>query len=555
MKRYSKPILALIVCSVFLQGCTGFVDKQYRETSKTEDAQDARIHKEIEKDRSSMLPYVGNRVITRKRDNENALPESMNSVVTIGDSSPMTLSQIGQRLTEITRIPVNIAPELITNPAGGQGSGMPGMPPGMGMPPTPATPAPSAPGSVAAIYLPRISISFNGSTSEFLDMISSRLGITWEYADGSINFARYITRVYTLNIFPGSSNQSASVGKTGSTSSGGMAGGATGAPGAGTTQGPSGGGAFSSSSTSDFTSSLDAWSTIDAQIKAMVSIGGKYSVASATGVIVVTDTKEAQSRIARYIKKIDRLMNQQVTLKVSVMSVDTSNNSGAGINWTAVWTKLSQLSPNYSATFAGIPMPAAVAGGGSAGLTFTAPLNAAAAGHWTGSGLMFEALAAESNATMVSDNTLITLNKQPTSVAIATQTGYVQSTNNIVGSIGQPAVTSVNVATLTTGFILNMTPSIMDGNEVALQFSLDISTPPTMVTMSGVQIPSFSGTQIAQRAKIREGETLVLSGFSLKNLGTNQQGTFSPGSMAAGGNRSSSQQNQYLVILITPIME
>jgi type II secretory pathway component GspD/PulD (secretin) len=112
------------------------------------------------------------------------------------------------------------------------------------------------------------------------------------------------------------------------------------------------------------------------------------------------------------------------------------------------------------------------------------------------------------------------------------------------------------VGTLTTGFILNMTPSIMDDDEIALQFSLDISTPPVLTTISSIQIPSFSGTQIAQRAKIREGETLVLSGFSLKDVGANRQGMFSPNtSMLLGGNRSSNNKTRDLVILITPIME
>ena len=532
-----------MVAAIAALGCSiSYSERQNEEQKKLTVDQRDNIRQENAKNRQSSLPYVGNRLITRKRDtDENALPESLNAQIFLGDTSPLSLSQIGQRLTAITKIPVNIAPELITSQSA---TPVPSA--------QPMQPAPNSTGASAssAINLPKISVSFTGSTTELLDLVSSRFGITWEYTDGAINFARYITRVYTLNIFPGSSTQSAQVGKTGSTAGIG-AGGASG----GTT--PSGGGSFSSSSTSNFDLALDAWSTIDAQIKALVSSGGKYSVSSSTGIIVVTDTKEAQSRIAKYIKKLDKLMNQQITLKVAVISADVGVNDAAGVNWTAVWNRVSQIAPNFSATFNGIPLPSSLTtGGAAAGVSFVAPLGGGTPGKWDGSNIMFQALAAEANASMVSNNTVMTLNKQPASVAIADQTGYAQSSTTIAGTVGVPGSTSVQVGTLTTGFILNMTPSVMDDNEIALQFSLDISTPPVLVTIQNIQIPSFSGTQIAQRAKIKEGETLVLSGFSLKDVGNNREGMFNPSdSIGLGGNRSSHHKTRDLVILITPIME
>ncbi|OIR06032.1 outer membrane lipoprotein BfpB precursor [mine drainage metagenome] len=547
LKQFSFTLLSLAAI-VTMPGCaTSYSEQKFAEQTTAVGGQRDHIHDETAKNRSTVLPYVGNRLITRKHDDENALPESLNAMITLGDTSPLTLSQIGQRLTALTKIPVNIAPELITNPAQTQTQAQTGV---TGAAVSSAV-VQGTTSSTPTINLPKISVAFTGSTTEFLNLVSSRLGITWEYADGSINFARYITRVYTLNIFPGKSTQNASVGKTGSTSGSSSSGSS-----ASTGATPTGGGSFSSSSTSDFTAELDAWSTIDAQLKALVSAGGKYSASSSTGVIVVTDTKEAQSRIAKYIKKLDKLMNQQVTLQVSVISADVSENNSAGVNWTAVWNRMSLLSQNYSGTFKGIPLPSALtSGGGAVGVSFVTATGGTV-GKWDGSNLMFQALVSEANASMVSNNTIMTLNKQPASVAIADQTGYAQSSTTIAGTAATPGTTSVTVGTLTTGFILNMTPSIMDDDEIALQFSLDISTPPVLTTISSIQIPSFSGTQIAQRAKIREGETLVLSGFSLKDVGSNRQGMFSPNtSMLLGGNRSSSNKTRDLVILITPVME
>lgn len=553
MINFSKRTIILLGISAALasmSGCTAFADKQLKKEKIAVSEDKDLIAKQIDK-RIEPRPYVGGRLITRKKPDEMALPESLNEMITIADSTPIGLSQIGQRLNLITKIPVNIAQDLVAAELEAKRAGMNSLAASSTVPfsAQPAPAAPSTTGGTTTFYLPRIPVSFTGTTTEFLNMISSRMGISWEYVDGSINFSRYVTRVYTLNIFPGTSTQNASVGKTGS--AGGTTGGATGGA-AGT---PSGGGAFSSASTSNLSSSIDAWSTIDAQIAAMISPGGKYSVSTPTGVIVVTDTKEAQSRIAKVIKRIDRLMNQQIALKVTVASVNESNSAGAGINWTAVWSNLAKVAPNYSAKFSGIPMPASIAGGGSAGVSFVAPAGGGQAGVWDGSSILFQALATEANASMVSNNTLMTLNKQPTSVSIATQTGYIQSTTNVVGTAGTPGSTGTTVSTLTTGFILNMTPSVEDDNDIALQFSLDISTPPTMQTLNGVMIPTFNGTQIAQRARIREGETLVLSGFSLRNINGGQQGMFTPGSMWSGGNRTSNYQNQDLVIMITPVLE
>lgn len=474
--------------------------------------------------------FIGSKIINRKVGDEE-LPAGFSDQITIGDGALLSISQIGQRITALTRIPVNISPELMKVASASGAS---------------AASAAPAGGASTAVALPMISVAFVGALPDFLDRVSSRMGVAWEYRDGAINFSRYITRIYSLNLFPGSSKQQATVGKSGSASTG-TAGGTGAASG--------GGGSFSSSSASDFTTELDAWGSLSSAMAALKSSGGTYSISASTGIIVVTDTKDAQNRVERYIKKLEKTMNRQITLKVSVISAESNDNDAAGINWNLVWNRLSAIAPNYSLTFKGVQSPATLGqNGGGMGLNILAPTGGTP-GMWDGTTAMFQALSSVTKASMVSNNSLSTLNKQPLSMSIADQTGYASSsmTQGVTG--GNP-VASTTVSTITTGFILNMTPSATDGNEVSLQFSLDLSNPPTIQTFGQIQVPTYSGTQIAQRTQLRNGETLVLSGFSLKNMAFGKNGMFTPNDpILMGGNNNKTSRDRDLVILITPIME
>lgn len=489
------------------------------------------------------LPYVGSRLIKRKSQAEQ-LPEVFSDRITIGNGSRMSLMQIGQAITSLTRIPVNISPDLISASAK----------PSATTAPQQLNPMyPAAPQSVTVtaqqgsdFSLSPISIAFTGRLSEFLDHVASRLGIAWEYRNGTINFSRYITRIYMVNMYPGKSSQVASVGKTGSAAVGG---------GQGQGAGGSSGGGFSSSSTSDFSSELDPWATVEEAIKALKTKDGKYSISAATGMIVVTDTKDVQDRVSQYLKTLDRIMNLQITLKVSVISVDVDKNQQAGIDWNLVWNNLAAIAPNFSLSFRGVPNPSTLStNGGGFGLAILTPTSGNA-GKWDGSTAVFNALNSVSHATMVTDNVWHALNRQPLSVALADQTGFASTSTEQVTGNSNP-ISTVKVDMITTGFILNLVPSTVDGKEITLQFSLDISTPPVIENFGSVQIPRYSSKQIGQRAKLREGETLILSGFSLRDQSFSKSGLFSPDDPSIfGGNRNGKARDRDLVILITPIME
>lgn len=539
-----KPVLGVaLIASLTVSACSSVSLQKISSASEKIDSTSKQIETENARPivRNQGMNFIGSKIINRKTE-EESLPEGFSAQVVIGDGSLLTLSQIGQRITAATKIPVNISPDLLRAESLGVAKQLSSQS-GANSQSVATTPSSSG-GASTEIPLPMMSLAFVGQLSDCLNRVSSRMSVAYEYRDGAINFSRYISHVYTLNMFPGKSTQSASVGKSGSA--------ATGTSG-GTTGGSSG--SFSSSSVSDFTSELDSWSTVKDAIDALKTAGGRYSISPSTGIIVLTDTKDSQDRVSKYIKKLEKAMNRQITIRVTVMMADRNDSDAGGMNWNLVWNRLSAIAPNYSLTFSGVKNPAALGQtGGSAGLNILTPTGGAAS-MWSGSTAMFQALSSVTKTSTISDNTLSTLNKQPLSMAIADQTGYVETAMQ-QGVTGGNPIASSTVKMLTTGFILNMTPSVTDGDEVSLQFSLDLSNPPVITPFGQNQVPAFSGTQLGQRAKLHDGQTLILSGFSLKNLSSGKSGMFTPNDpVLMGGNHNMTGRDRDMVVLITPILD
>lgn len=540
-----KKLALFMSATLALQGCatdkSGVLNEAEVEHSKTEIK--SVVNTPIVQNTGKA--FVGSKLINRKQKDEESLPDGFTLPVTIGDGSILSLGSIGQRITAITRIPVNIDPDLIKSSSGTTGTT------GTTTQPAPAATTATSTASTASTASSQLqmSVAHHGPLTELLDRIASRMGIAWEYRNGAINFSRYVTKVYSLNLMSVKSTQTSSVGKTGSSSTGAGAGAGTGGSGS-----SGAGGSFSSSSVSDFASTTDIWATVDSAVAALKTSGGKYSIGASAGMIVLTDTKDAHDRISRYISKLEKAMNRQVTLRVVVMSAENTTNDNSGIDWNLVWNRLNQIAPNYSLTIKGAPTAGSLVNAGGVGMNILAPLGGVAS-KWDGSSAMFKALNSVTKARMESNNLMTALNKQPVSLSIADQTGFVSSSMQ-QGVTGGNPIASTTVQMITTGFILNMTPSVADNDSIGLQFSLDLSSPPVITTFGQNQVPAYSGTGIGQITKLRNGETLILTGFSLKDMTTGKSGMFTPNDPALmGGSRTNKARDRDMVIMITATLE
>lgn len=478
----------------------------------------------------SIHPWLGNAVMERPK---GELPRAFMGKITLSISeTQIPLAVAASEITRVTGIPVRISADVELQRSGAASAGT-------------ATTGTATTGTAAAeaaatypAWGTTVDLNFvDVALSDMLDQISARMGISWEYRakDGAIYFSRYVTRTFSLTILPGQTKQSASVGKSGGSEG------------------------FAASSSSGIDTNIDTWATIEGEIKAMMTTNGKIALSPSTQTVTVTDVKDTMERVEQYVKRLNHTMTRQIYFKVDVVNVSLGKGSEFGVNWSLVKQTLMQATPNYQVALNSMGATGG-ATGSSAGLTVLSALNGAT-NPFAGSQALLQALQSVGNTTVYDTRRIVTLNNQPTPVAVTNQISYVQSViPGVAASLNTPATAAVpTMATLTTGYLLNIYPTILSENEVLVQFSVDISELAGMKVIpsgTGINIeqPQISATQFLQRAKVRAGDTIVLSGYARNRYQSNEQGTLHHDQPALGGGFVGNNQKDELIVMITPIL-
>jgi type II secretory pathway component GspD/PulD (secretin) len=144
---------------------------------------------------------------------------------------------------------------------------------------------------------------------------------------------------------------------------------------------------------------------------------------------------------------------------------------------------------------------------------------------------------------------------------VTSQRGYVAENKVTVTPSDTGAITEVErtIGTVTTGFILNLMPSVTERNAMVLTVGLDLSElkelrPFGNIDGNGVQAPEVASTQFVQRVALRTGETLVLTGFEQVKSDSKQRTLDANMTPGLGGSFVGNTSKESLVFLITPVM-
>ncbi|ANI21630.1 hypothetical protein AB870_25725 [Pandoraea faecigallinarum] len=437
---------------------------------------------------------------------------------------------------------------------------------------------------------PAVPLQYRGPLAGLLDTIAHRSGTHWTYRDGVVQFARYVTRTFQIKMMPGSSSYTASVGKASKMKA---------------ERGPSGGGSNAGSGGVDLSfnadanvtveSELDYWTDLVKTVNDMLSPGGRATPSVVTSSLVVTDTADVISRVAQYIDAENAVLGRQVKLRVQVYSVSLEENSAAGIDWSLVYRSAS----GFAASLGG-PAASGLLMARQGGLNVSKIPN----GRLAGSTAFLRALSQQGRVSTVIDTTVVTLNNQPAPVAVTENQGFVAQTKMTPGNYGGQAVVTAEQSVLTTGFVMNLLPTLMDNRSVMLQVQIDMSDLKKLekinlrtgkesasgsdagngggtqvqarvgggkagdgasVTIGGkddergrgddglgvgtfMQLPLTASVQTMQRASLKSGDTLVLSGFRRKDDSTDRDGIYH----YEGGTKEARARVNEVVILISP---
>lgn len=424
------------------------------------------------------------------------------------------------------------APAGVRAPAGGPlPTGFPGA-----LSSTPAVPAglitPSSP----------FSAHYSGSLTGLMNLVAAYYGVSWKTNGASLRFYVLDSKTFRIAALPGDTRLSSSV-DSGATTAG-SSGGGGGSGGAGATPTQSG---TTTNSTGVGFSNLSVWSDIESSVKQMLSARGKAIASPATGTITVTDTPSVLDRVAEYVEDQNKSLNRQVSVNVRVLTVDLNEGENYGIQWDLVYKNLAAASP-YAIGF----KTAATTAEGVGTLLLSAPTTSAS--RFAGTSAMIAALSTQGRVTELTSATVVTLNNQPVPVNIGRRVSYLAS-SSISQTANVGSTTSLTPGTVSTGFSMTLVPHIIDGKELLLQYSMDLSSLLQMKTISSggntIEAPDVSTSSFIQRVRLDSNDTLIVAGFDQDNLSAVASGVGHPENTLMG-NRNGTTKRSMLVIMIQP---
>lgn len=384
---------------------------------------------------------------------------------------------------------------------------------------------------------------WQGPASGLLDMITARLGLSWEYVDHRVVISYLTTRTFPILFMDNNASFYART-ASGTTSSQDNASSLSAANSSATGNADSGKGQGTTSQATTMEIKSGLYKDIASTVTMMLT-PGKGRMNLTDGELTVRDTPRVLSDIGRYIDDRNIQLNRQVVFNVQVYTVDNKDNDQLGIDWKAVFNN------------------------SSLGLSLTSPYADAASemmssgisildGKGKGSTALVQALAEQTHLSVVTQVSSMTTNLSAVPVQVALQQDYASdsSTEN-TANVGSSS--SVSKSTITTGLNMTILPYLMpDSTRMQLQFAINMSDDPTFRTFtsqsSSIELMKTRMKTFTQRVLMNSGQTLVLSGYQSVSNSDDHQGVDHSHFFLLGGGASGSKSKSTLVILITPVL-
>jgi len=447
---------------------------------------------------------------TPERTSSARLPSRLQAAdaVSLQSRDPMTLSEISQRLTEITGMPHLTA----LGPAGMFSSG-----PDISVidstdmvtlevPATRDTQGRAEEASEAERM--RIRPSLRGPLSRVLDEVASAFSVEWTYRDGRIVFRDFVTRQYQISALPNRSTVSSSIG-------------------AGEMQ----------TSTALAT---DVWGEIETSLNGIISNGSTVSLGSGTGLVTVTAQLSDHDRISDYFNDLNEAVSQQISFDVNVLTVSISDSEGYGINLSS----LLQGVDGGVSILGSESLPGAVGSVNIGLITGNLDLD-----------MVIQALSRQGRVSVDTRAGATTSNNRVVPIKVTDRLSYIKSQEVVTDSNGSQT-RSTQTDEIETGFQLQIFPRVLNNREVMVQYTVGLSELRGIQTFGDgadtIQLPQVSETSFEQQAVIQNGQTLILAGFERERTQVSRSGTGNAALPLFGGGRNATREKVSTVLMITP---
>lgn len=492
--------------------------------------------------------WLGGKPIAMKKKEDLPAAFSRTNKITLMAPERMNIATVAERITKITGIRVRINPDVYISAADLNPSGVTSQQASAGVA---ATPTVASATNTSTGFDTTMPVNYeNGSLSGLLDMVAARAGVSWRYEEREIIFYRFVTKTFSLKAIPGTADITASIGKAGSadTSSG------KDVANTGVTASN-----FSSSSETKAAMSISVWDGIEKAIKATMSPLGKLSISQATGTIVVTDVPQVINQVGSLLDHENRLLTRQVNFKVELIQINLNDQNQFGINWNAVYNSISEIAGKSWRVSATGPVMSISENAADIGFSVLTS-DSANPVKFEGSRAIFQALSTLGKVHDKRSVSMTTTNNQPAPFALTSQTGYLArieaaSITTSAAATGSPGLTP---GIVTTGFIMNVTPTILDNSKILLHFSMDNSRLESIDKKSSggntIETPVISSEQILQRLILRSNETVIIAPYESERGAYNRRTLDREIGVGAGGSFDGRSEKTVTIILITPTL-
>ncbi len=528
--------------------------------------------------RVASSPWIGGRMIPATNDDKlpNVFREQFDLNFAEG-ASRVSIDQVAARLTRLTGVPVRVQPDVFKAPGPEASSAPILIPPSMArtspLPVAGALPLPAglplsggdstlsgtatrhgvtesgAVSNATEITVNAVDMRWKGTLQGYLNHVTDRLGLAWEYRDNTVVIMRFITAYHEITAFPGSTDYEMS--------SGGSA-----------TGGGSGQGAQQNSTANlqvKEAGKMDAVATIEKAVAQMVKgvPGSEVIRSDGSGRLVVKTTKEMQAQVRDFIRAENSAMLRQVQVQFDIYSVRSNDVDEAGVNWTVVFQSLSS---RFNAT---IGSPASLTGS-LAGNVAVSILNAGTAGanasdtnrRFGDSAVILNLLRQTGMSAQYRPVSLLALNRQWARKAKLNTEGFLAETTPGTATANGVGIPGLKTDRITTGDSYVAMPHILDNNTVLLKFGVSLSdllglfdvTSGSGAAMQKVQVPRVSAVSDQYTVALKAGEVMAITGLSrLVSTGDSRTlGEYVP--VGLGGSRRSEIAREHFLILVRPVL-
>jgi len=590
MKRGIWAALLASVSALGLAACSGGAigGAETIGEARTRDAERAMLRQQ-----SQLAPQDINAVrsvdgvftggLVRRNDRGEPLPRQWERAdgFTARRSTPMQLFEISSMITETTKIPVSMAPDVtggtqaLAQAITTARTGMPDMQGGgdinaiLGQLGLNSGAVPRSPGILPGGNLSGVvgdtirpvlgtrnamKVEYHGRLSGFLNAVSSHFGIGWEYSNQEIRFFRNQTRTFTINALPAAISLQTT--QQADASAGGSGGGGSG--------GASNKGAANQTLSTEV--SIKIWDEITAQVNNIVGGEGRVTSSVSTGTIAVTAPPNALARVQTYMERQNERLSRQVLVSVQVLQVDLNESDSYSLDMQGLFREAGRFGVSFgNLGGAAVPLANGALGSitGAPGMSFGV---ANPSSQWNRSGALAEALSTRGRVSVRQTASLMTMNGIPAPLQVANTRGYLASVSvsdstTGGGSGSDTARTTLVPGQVTTGFSLSLLPRVReDGGSLMMQFAINISElvgpkDGFREFSSGgnsIQLPDVNTRSFVQQAEIPNGASLILTGFEQNRDVATRRGTVIPEFMGLGGSQLGNRGRTAIVIILTP---